>query len=143
MFGQTKHNISATFIESTKSINIKQHTRFYPENLSRIDTLVFNDWNNAYAYKNSPLGKRFSDEFVSSFLLAKKDDLGKTNIHKFEVNGQDVTKNLTQDFDIIYLPNQFNSSQPLDIYIEYTLTLPNSKFSGYGISKNGDRKSVV
>ena len=138
MFGQAKHNIYATFTENTKSIQIKQQTLFFPENLSKIDTLVFNNWNNAYAYKDSPLGLRFSDEFVSSFFLAKKSDLGKTIIDKFEVNGQDVTKEITQNFDLIYLPNQFNTSQPLNIYIEYTLVLPNSKFNGYGINKTGD-----
>lgn len=138
VFGQTKHKIEAVFIESTKSINIKQKTEFFPENLSKIDTLVFNDWNNAYADKKSPLALRFSDEFVSSFFLAKKEELGKTTIHQFKINGQDVTSSLTQKFDVIYIPNQFDSQQPLNIEIEYTLILPNAKFSGYGIHKNGD-----
>ncbi|UYW02252.1 aminopeptidase [Flavobacterium agricola] len=135
---QTTHHIEALFVEETKSINIKQQTQFFTSQLSQIDTLIFNDWNNAYASKISPLGKRFSDEFKGSFLLANKADLGKTTIHKFEINGQNVLPLMQQDIDLIKIPNYFNTTQPLAITIEYTVHLPNAKFSGYGIDKNGN-----
>jgi hypothetical protein len=32
-------------------------------------TIVLNDWNNAYANVNTPLAKRFSDEFYRGFHL--------------------------------------------------------------------------
>jgi hypothetical protein len=37
-----------------------------------------NDWNNAYSDVNTPLARRFSDEFYRGFHLAKEEERGST-----------------------------------------------------------------
>lgn len=134
---QNQHTINATFNETTKTIAIKQSTTFSVSNNISLDTLVFNDWNNAYWDKKSPLGYRFSDQFVRSFHLSKADERGKTEIHELKINGKDITQNYVRDFDLIKVANTDKSSH-FQIEISYTITLPNSNFSGYGIDKKGN-----
>ena len=62
-----------------KLVSVYQELTFNNQTNDTLDTIILNDWNNAYSDKNSTLGKRFSDEFERSFLLAKDEDKGFTN----------------------------------------------------------------
>jgi hypothetical protein len=41
-------------------------------NQMMLTSLVLNDWNNAYSDVNTPLARRFSDEFYRGFHLAQR-----------------------------------------------------------------------
>ncbi|MHC0443549.1 hypothetical protein, partial [Flavobacterium sp. 3-210] len=63
-----------------KTLNIKQDITYHNTTNDTLVSIVLNDWNNAFADKNTPLAKRFSDEFYRGFHLAKAADRGKTTI---------------------------------------------------------------
>jgi hypothetical protein len=58
--------------------NIKQDIRFVNNTTDSLSTIVLNDWNNAYANVNTPLAKRFSDEFYRGFHLSNLEERGST-----------------------------------------------------------------
>ena len=62
-----------------KTLNVYQELTYYNQSNDTLSTIVLNDWNNAYSDKNTPLGFRFSDEFVRSFHLATEKERGNTN----------------------------------------------------------------
>ncbi|HMK06246.1 MAG TPA: hypothetical protein VK476_01870, partial [Flavobacterium sp.] len=77
-----QHHSQLTVTADIKShtLHVVQDLTFYNQSADSIGTIVLNDWNNAYSNKNSLLGKRFSDEFVRGFLLAKESEMGRTNV---------------------------------------------------------------
>jgi hypothetical protein len=58
---------------STKTIRTQQEITFLI-NQNTLTSIVLNDWNNAYSNKNTPLAKRFSDEFYRGFLAKRKNE---------------------------------------------------------------------
>ena len=61
-----------------KKLNIQQDIVFFNASDDTLNTIVLNDWNNAYSNVNSPLAERFSDEFYRGFHLAKESERGST-----------------------------------------------------------------
>ncbi|MGZ9677560.1 hypothetical protein [Flavobacterium sp. GNP001] len=62
-----------------------------------LTSIVLNDWNNAYSTKNTPLAKRFSDEFYRGFHLAKEEERGSTtNISILDANKMDLSWERTE-----------------------------------------------
>ncbi|HBK83811.1 MAG TPA: aminopeptidase, partial [Flavobacterium sp.] len=78
--GQHSVKINAKINTIEKTIQVEQEIEYFNSSSITINTLYFNDWNNAFSDKNSPLGKRFSDEFIRAFHLAKQLDRGYTKI---------------------------------------------------------------
>jgi len=81
-FGQLNptYQLNAVLIDSLNQIQIDQVITF--ENLTeqKIDTLFLNDWINAYSAYNTPLSKRFAEEFDRSFYLSNKKNFGYTTL---------------------------------------------------------------
>ena len=63
-----------------KTLHILQDITFYNSTPDSLSSIVLNDWNNASSEKNTPLAKRFSDEFYRGFHLANADERGSTSI---------------------------------------------------------------
>ena len=59
-----------------KTLNVYQELTFSNQSNDTISSIILNDWNNAYSDKNTPLGKRFSDEFIRNFHLASDKERG-------------------------------------------------------------------
>ena len=65
--------------DATKVLTVFQEITFNNTTNDTLNNIVLNDWNNAYSSKNTPMAKRFSDEFERSFLLSKEKEQGKTS----------------------------------------------------------------
>ena len=63
-----------------KTLNVKQDITYYNTSNDSLISIVLNDWNNAFSDKNTPLARRFSDEFYRGFHLAKPTERGNTTI---------------------------------------------------------------
>jgi hypothetical protein len=79
---------------STKTIRSKEIT-FFNQSNDTLTSIVLNDWNNAYSNKNTPLAKRFSDEFYRGFHLAKERG-STTNISILDTNKMDLSWERTE-----------------------------------------------
>src|SRR6478735_4347040 len=63
----------------TKLLTVQQELTYFNQSHDTLKSIVLNNWNNAYSNKNTPLAKRFSDEFSKLFYSAKRDELGYTS----------------------------------------------------------------
>ena len=125
-----------------KTLNIYQELTFNNQTNDTLKTIVLNDWNNAYSDKNTPLARRFSDEFVRSFHLAAEKERGKTDNITFIDENKSILSWIRfrnkPDIIEIQLKNKLLPHQELKLTISYTVKIPNDKFSKYGYSDNGN-----
>ena len=124
-----------------KTLNIKQDITFYNTSNDTIDSIVLNDWNNAFSNKNTPLAKRFSDEFYRGFHLANAAERGNTTIlslldsDDMALEWERTEKN--PDFIVIKLKQRLMPNEKVDLHINYIVKIPSDKFTHYGFDENG------
>lgn len=124
-----------------KTLNIKQDITYHNNTNDTLVSIVLNDWNNAYADKNTPLAKRFSDEFYRGFHLAKAADRGKTTI----INLTDTNFSALEwersaenpDYITVRLNRKLLPNEKIDLHINYIVKIPNDKFTHFGFDQNG------
>lgn len=125
-----------------KSAYVQQEITFNNQTGDTLTSIVVNDWNQAYSDKNTPLAKRFSDEFVRSFHLAPDGDRGKTenitiidqdnlflNWHRFEKHPDVIEINLRERL----APNE-----KITLKLTYRVKFPNDRFTKYGWNDKGE-----
>ena len=130
--------MSLDTIENT--LHIQQHTRFYNTSTKKINSVFFHNWANSFKNNHTPLAKRFINDFKNKFHFSKQKDRGHTNIHNITVNNTPVkSKELTNQPDVlkITLPKILLPNESVLIATNYTVKLPNAKFTGYGKTRNG------
>lgn len=139
-FAQHKSKLIVTVDQGKNVLGVYQELTYNNQSKDTIKSIVLNDWNNAYSDKNSPLGKRFSDEFVRMFHLASEEERGNTNTitiidkSKFLLSWKrpdgypDLIEFQLKDY---ILPNQ-----KATFILSYFLKIPNSKFTKYGYSSD-------
>ena len=124
-----------------KTLNVKQDITFYNTSNDTIDSIVLNDWNNAFSNKNTPLAKRFSDEFYRGFHLANAAERGNTTIlnlldsDDMALEWERTEKN--PDFIVIKLKQRLMPNEKVDLHINYIVKIPSDKFTHYGFDENG------
>lgn len=136
------HSKMIVEVDSEKKIlMVNQQLTFYNQSNDTLTNIVLNDWTNGYSDKNTPLAKRFSDEFERSFHLASENERGKTqNIiisdeNKFlftwerDKNKPDVIQ--------IRLRNKLLPQQKITFIISYSVKVPSDKFTKYGYGEEG------
>ena len=136
-------NIDATLLPGKKTLAIKQQITYKNTSADTLRELYFFDWANSFSTKTSPLGKRFAENYDSSFHFEKEEDRGKTTIEKI----YGTAKNPLQwqrgdEVDILRIIPQ-TPLLPGDSYtfnLEYSVKVADSKFTRYGVDKNGNYK---
>ena len=134
-YGQQQTKMTVVLDDVSHSLIVKQTIQFTNNSDKPLSKLVLNDWNHAYSNKYSPLGKRFSDEYVRNFHLAPYSERGNTTITKMLVNDSLTEWNRAYNhLDIIEisLKNNLEPSKSITLNIEYNLRIPNSKFTRFG-----------
>ncbi|CAM3385404.1 metalloprotease [Aequorivita lipolytica] len=134
-------NIDATLNPGQKSLSIKQEITYNNTSADTLRELYLFDWANSFSTKTSPLGKRFAENYDSSFHFEKEEDRGKTNIEKIYTNsGTSLQWQRGDAVDILrIIPN--NEVLPGKSYtfnLEYTVKVPDSKFTRYGVDKQAN-----
>ena len=123
-------------------MTVQQELVYFNQSNDTLRKIILNDWNNAYSEKFSPLGNRFSDEFVRNFHLAKEEERGfTTDLTFIDQNKMFLDWSRTSDHpDLIelVLRNPLLPRQQFSIFITYKLKLPSDKFTGYGYGANGN-----
>lgn len=125
-----------------KTAYVQQEISFFNQSGDTLSSIVLNDWNQAYSNKNTPLAKRFSDEFVRSFHLANESERGNTNNvtiidanesflqwHRFEKHPDVIEVNLRE---------KVAPYQKVILKLTYIVKLPKDRFTKYGWDDNGN-----
>lgn len=139
-FGQNIIDLKADFDVENKTIHIEQKITYHNSSNDTLKVIYLNDWNNSYSSKNTPLAKRFEEEFSLKFHLAKSDQRGYTTITKLKnKTGEDLNfSTLKEHPDIvkIELDHPLLPNQNYELNLSYNLVLPDHTFTGYGITEH-------
>ena len=136
---QSKMEVSVNL--ELKTLNVRQDITFYNNTEDSLSEIVLNDWNNAFADKNTPLAKRFSDEFYRGFHLAKAAERGNTTIlnlsdaENMALEWERTDRN--PDFIIVKLNQKLSPGEKIELHLTYISKIPSDKFTHYGFDQNG------
>lgn len=125
-----------------KIVRVKQEITFHNTTDTPLTSITLNDWNNSYSDKNTPLGRRFSDEYIRAFHLAKDHERGNTSIHSITSGNQSALKWMRPDGhpDLIdiQLDTPLYPNQKFTIHLAYDVKIPSDRFTRYGYEGNGN-----
>lgn len=134
-------DIKAAFNIESKTITIAQTIEYYNTTDATLNEIYLTDWSHSYSAKNTPLAERFAEEFKNTFHFAKNDDRGFTVITSINQNDTNIEySRLEQHPDIIKvtLNNPALPNTSYTLQLNYTIQIPNDKFTRYGITGEGD-----
>lgn len=125
-----------------KILQVKQEITYYNQTADTLTSIVLNDWNNAYSAKDTPLAKRFSDEYVRAFHLASDDERGNTTIHSVsdQYSVQIPWQRLEDHPDLVELrlKTPIYPGRQFKITLSYHVKIPSDRFTRFGYDdKNG------
>ncbi|WNM17857.1 gluzincin family metallopeptidase [Flavobacterium capsici] len=140
-FSQHHSKLVAEYNEEKKTITVMQELTFFNQTNDTLSAIVLNDWNNAYSSKNTPLARRFSDEFERGFHLAKGEERGNTsNITILNETNMFLTWERDENYpDVIQvrLRNKLLPNEKRVLKLTYIVKLPSNQFTKYGYGENG------
>lgn len=135
-YAQTNNiNISATLNIETNELKIQQETTYYNKSDSILNVVYFHNWANAYKDKNTPLAKRFIENYSKTFHFTNEKNRGNTIIKSISANYDITTWEITEENPDILKVNLNQPLHPNDsvkITATYTVKIPNEKFTNYG-----------
>lgn len=141
-YGQHHSTMTVELNPANKTLNIEQEITFFNQSNDTLTSIVLNDWNNAYSNKNTPLAKRFSDEFYRGFHLAKEDERGSTkNLTITDKSQLVLTWERTDknpDFIVVNLRDKLIPNQKIVLHLTYIAKIPSEKFTKYGYNDKGE-----
>lgn len=140
-WAQHRNEIAATLDDSSQKIYINQKITYYNSSTDGLTAIYLNDWNHAFTNKKTALAKRFAEEFKRSLHLAKDRERGYTKItsivdHAYE--GLIWERLGNKDILRVQLAEVLNPGESVQLFLTYTIKLPNSKFTTYGFNPNGE-----
>jgi hypothetical protein len=140
-FGQTHSSLIVEANLDKKTLRIEQEITYFNSSNDTLTSIVLNDWNNAFSDKNTPLAKRFSDEFYRGFHLAKSFERGSTNnLIILNTDGNLFSWQRTirnPDFVVVQLEDKLAPKQKVVLKLTYTTKVPSDKFTKYGYNSKG------
>jgi len=140
-FSQNKIDLKARFDVAEKEIKISQVITYKNTSQDALKTIYLNNWANAYATKKTPLAIRIADEFINDFHLAKNKDRGYSVVTSIHQNNLEIDyEPLKGQIDIlkVELNTPVKPNESYTIKLEYIVKVPNSKFTSYGITNDGN-----
>lgn len=136
MLAQHNQTIHAKLDSFEKAIAIEQTIEYQnTSNLSQ-SKIILNDWNHAMSSNETPLAKRFSDEFNRNYFLASAKDKSFTTIQEIKAtNNESISyKRLENHADLIeiVLPKILEPNEKITFHLSYKIKLPNASFNKFG-----------
>ena len=137
---KAQHSITvdATLDGTDHTITISQEIEYHNSSGDALEVIYLTDWANGFSSKTTPLAKRFSENFKSSFHFEKDENRGRTDIESIStVNNTPLAWNRGAEVDIIEVPldRSLASGESIRIRLEYKVKLPEDKFTRFGVSK--------
>ena len=137
---QNKYNISVSLDTLSNTLRIDQQMLFVNPSNDTLNHIYLNDWTFAYTNKNTPLAKRFADEFDRSLHLAKKKERGET--HSLILSDRNQNKlnweRIEKQSDVIKIPLDvpIYPGQNYLLRASYQVKIQHNKFTKYGYDKS-------
>lgn len=139
---QHQSKMIVELVPGIHTLRIQQEITFVNQSNDTLNSIVLNDWNNAYSDKNTPLAKRFSDEFYRGFHLANDAERGGTfNLTILNFDKLFLSWNRPQEHpDIVRvdLREKLAPNKSVTLYLTYFSKIPSNEFTKYGYANNGN-----
>jgi len=139
--GQNTIDLKANFDMDNKTIKISQAIEYYNTTEKTLDTIYLTDWSHSYSSKTTPLAEWFADEFKNTFHFAKDEDRGFSTVTSIKQDNEPVSySRLEKQQDIIkvILKEPLKPRSSYSLKLDYTVQIPNDKFTRYGITGEED-----
>lgn len=140
VMAQNTNEVFARISAEQELMDVQQKYTYQNSSQDTLNSIWFYDWNNAYSTKNSPLSKRFSEEFNRSLHLARQRDRGFTTMVSIvaeDYKGLEWEYAKSEDLVEIKLPKPLYPGEAIQLHFTYTLKLPDARFTGYGYQNDG------
>ena len=128
------YNVNASLNVDNNTIEVKQIMKFKNTSNIELNEIFLEDWSNSYINNQTMLAKRISDEYSRSFSFAQKRQRGFTTINELKGNKIKSWNRSDSQLDIIKveLSESIKKDQSMSVELNYTIKLPDSKFTGHG-----------
>ena len=140
LFSQTNTiNITADLNTVENILEIQQDILFFNNSETELGEVYFHNWSNAFRDKNTPLAKRFIENYSKSFHFAKEKQRGFGEINGISVNYESADweiRETSPDLLKVVLNSKLKANDSILIKATYTVKIPNDKFTGYGENNN-------
>ncbi|MCG2418383.1 metalloprotease [Aequorivita sp. F47161] len=136
-------HIDASLNPVQKTLSIKQEITFKNTSADTLRELFLFDWPNSFSTKTSELGKRFSENYNSSFHFEKDEDRGKTTIEKIynsSANPLQWTRDGAVDILKVIPEKSLLPGASYTFNLEYVVKVPDSKFTRFGVDSRANFK---
>ncbi|MCK8520369.1 metalloprotease [Aquimarina sp. D1M17] len=134
--------INANLDTDKKIVSIEQEITYTNSSDKALRKIYLNDWANAFSSKTTPLGERFSEDFLKRFYFAKDYERGGTIIQKIQDNTQQSLKWGREEGsqDILWIENSkpLLPGETVTLLLKYSIKIPSSKFTRYGYDTEGN-----
>ncbi len=139
---QNNISIKADLDTKNKVLTIEQEITYTNSSKDTLNQILFHDWANSFSNKTSPLGKRFSEDFLKRFYFAKEEERGSTVIQVITNATSESVKwgrhSNTPDILWIDCPVPLHPGKSQTFVLKYKIKIPSSKFTRYGYHTDGD-----
>lgn len=135
-FSQTGNiSIYASLNTEKNELNIQQEIEYFNNADFPFATIQLNNWPNSYKDKNTPLAKRFVENYSKSFHFTTEKNRGNTSIKSISSNFETLNFEITTespDLITVFLKEPLLPRNSVKISILYTVKFPRDKFTSYG-----------
>ncbi|WP_254884027.1 metalloprotease [Aquimarina sp. TRL1] len=142
LYSQHQITISSTLYPESNTIQIEQEIVYNNTSNDTLASLYLNDWANSFSSKTTPLGKRFSEDFLKRFHYAKEHERGYTAIKFITADDSRIASwkryDSVPDIVQVQLRTPLLPSEKIAFRLQYDVKLPSDKFTRYGYHDNGD-----
>ena len=143
-FAQNSISLQAHLNDSTHTFTIEQELVYTNSSNDTLTQIYLNDWANAFSAKDTPLAKRFAEEFARRFRFAKNEERGATYINKLTNSENEALiwerPFLAQDLIRVKLYKPLLPGNSITINLGYQVKIPIDKFTRYGVDSNNNYK---
>ncbi|HLA56487.1 MAG TPA: hypothetical protein VK623_10325 [Flavobacterium sp.] len=140
-FAQHHSTMTVDVDNEKKILSIRQELVFHNQTGDTLHSIILNDWANSYSTKETPLAKRFSDEFVRSFHLAKDEERGHTDIISIADGESTLSWERSKghpDLVEIKLANPILRGEKITLQLAYSVKIPSDRFTKYGYNTKSE-----
>jgi hypothetical protein len=142
VFAQHQNKMIVKLDHAAHTLQVQQELIYHNQSDVMLNKIVLNDWNNSYSGKETPLAKRFSDEFVRSFHIAPDEDRGSTKIFSIvdQSSQQLEHRRPEQHPDIVevQLKSPIHPGQKFTLTLTYAVKIPEDRFTRFGHDDKGN-----
>ena len=141
-YGQHQTKIDAVLHAETRQIDIKHTLTFKNSFDNPIKELYLTDWVSSYSNPNTPLVKKFLNEFNPNLYIAKSKNRGFTTIKSIKNSDQKDLDfyhlNDQEDILKIELKTALLPNESITLDMDYVLNIQSDRYTDYGVDKKGN-----